>query len=146
MMKSNASLDTRLRGLAVSALESVTLRFLITGSSAAALFFTLSVVTLEAGMRPFAGTLTAYGVAFIAAYATQRAWTFRGAHRHRDAFPRYLATQLGCAFLSAGLARLLAETFGLPPLPMAAITTLASSGASYLLSRYWVFADRGLGG
>ena len=134
-----SSLIRRSRPLVTAALGSTTLRFLVTGCSAAALFFTLSVVMVKAGLSPFAGTLCAYAVAFVAAYTAQRAWTFRGQHRHRDALPRYLATQVGCAVLSAGLARLLAEAGGLSPVPMAAITTVVSSGASYMLSRYWVF-------
>jgi hypothetical protein len=117
MINRISSLTRRSRPRAPAALDSTTLRFLVTGCSAAALFFALSVVMVKAGLSPFAGTLCAYAVAFVAAYTTQRAWTFRGQHRHRDALPRYLATQVGCAVLSAGLARLLAEAGGLPPVP-----------------------------
>lgn len=121
--------------------DPTTLRFLITGCGAAMLFFGLSFTAVHAGLSPFAGTLLAYGIAFVAAYSTQRAWTFGGSHRHRDALPRYLGAQLACGLLSASLARLLGRA-GLPPLPMAAFVTFASSSLGYVLSRFWVFAAR----
>ncbi len=125
-------------------MDATTVRFVITGGSAAALFFALSLAAARAGLPPFAGTLLAYAATFAAAYVTQQAWTFRGTRRHSEALPRYLLAQLACALGSAMLARLLGADLGVPPLPMAAVTTLASSAASYALSRFWVFA-RGRG-
>ncbi len=121
-------------------MDATTLRFLVTGGGAACLFFLLSFGFVHAGLPPFVGTLLAYALAFAVSYTTQQAWTFRGERRHSEALPRYLAAQIGCALASALLARLLVRAAGLPPLPMAAITTLASGAMSYGLSRYWVFA------
>jgi putative flippase GtrA len=121
-------------------IDATTLRFLVTGTSAAGFFFVLSASLVGAGLPPFGGTLLAYAVTVGLTYTAQQAWTFRGRARHLEAFPRYLAVQVGCGLLSALLARTLVGLFGLPPLPMAAITTVASSAVSYLLSRYWVFA------
>jgi putative flippase GtrA len=120
-------------------MDGTTARFLVTGCGAAVLFFVLSFAAVRAGLSPFVGTLSAYAICFVAAYLTQRAWTFGHAHRHRDALPRYLVAQLACGLLSASLARLLGR-IGLPPLAMAALVTLASSSLSYALSRFWVFA------
>lgn len=124
-------------------MDATTLRFVITGGSAAALFFVLSFTFVRAGLPPFAGTLLAYAITLAASYTAQQAWTFRGERRHAEALPRYLAAQVGCALLSGLLARLLVNQAGLPPLPMAAVTTVTSAAASYALSRYWVFAARG---
>ena len=121
-------------------MDATTLRFLVTGGGAACLFFVLSFGFVHAGLPPFAGTLLAYAIAFVASYTTQQAWTFRGERRHAEALPRYLAAQVACALASALLARLLVRVGGLPPLPMAAVTTFASGATSYCLSRYWVFA------
>lgn len=126
-------------------MDATVVRFVITGGSAACLFFALSFGLVHAGAPPFLGTLLAYAVTFVAAYTVQQAWTFRGGRRHAEALPRYLAAQVGCALGSALLARGLVAGFGLPPLPMAAVTTLASSAASYVLSRYWVFSGAGAG-
>ena len=122
------------------AIDATTVRFVVTGASAAALFFLLSYAGLRAGLPPFTGTLLAYGVTVVASYTAQQAWTFRGRSRHGEAFPRYLAVQVGCALLSAALARLLVVEAGLGALPVAILTTLASSAISYGLSRFWVFA------
>ena len=121
-------------------LDATTLRFLITGTSAAGLFFVLSFACVSAGMRPFEGTLVAYAITFAASYTAQQAWTFQGRSRHREALPRYLAVQVACGLFSAVLARLLVGLFGFGPLLMSAVTTIAASTVSYVLSRGWAFA------
>ena len=133
---------TSVPSLVAAAYQSTTLRFLATGGGGAVLFFTLSLLAARVGLSPFSGTLCAYATAFVVVYTTQRTWTFRGRHRHRDALPRYLATQLGCALFSAALAHWLATAGHLPPVATAATTTVLSSAASYTLSRYWVFGRR----
>ncbi len=130
----------RIIGGRLRVLDATAIRFLITGLGAAALLFLLCYGSLRAGLNPFAGTLGAYAVCFVTAYLVQRAWTFRGAHRHRDALPRYLAAQVSCALLSAGVAHLLSAAAGLPPLPTSALVALMSGAVSYGLSRFWVFA------
>ena len=122
--------------------DGTTLRFLITGASAAGLFFVLSFAAVRSGLPPFAGTMLAYGVTFVASYTAQQAWTFRGRSRHFEALPRYLAVQVACGLGSATLARFLVDDFGYSAQSMAAVTTLASSAVSYGLSRWWVFAGK----
>ncbi len=143
MMKDGAPKSTqwRMRSGVLHRIDATTLRFLITGSSAAGLFFILSYVGVSAGLPPFAGTLLAYAITFVGCYTVQQAWTFQGRRRHTEALPRYLAVQIGCGLFSALLARLLVSLAGFAPLAMAAATTLASSSISYCLSRWWVFAS-----
>ena len=121
--------------------ESETVRFILTGGGAACLFYILTFGFVRAGAPPFAGTATAYGIAFVASYTTQHAWTFKGRQAHARALPRYLAAQIVSATLAATLAHLLA-TRGAPTAWMALGSTAASSGLSYMLSRYWVFKGR----
>ncbi|MHA6687733.1 GtrA family protein [Mesorhizobium sp. A556] len=117
-------------------------RFVIVGGGAAALFFGLSWLFVSLGMAPFTGSVVAYGIAFLVAYTAQRSWTFEGKHDHAHTLPRYVALQLGCALFSGALAHIAVTRFGLSPLAMSALTTIAASAASYVLSSVWVFPDR----
>ncbi|HEY4191807.1 MAG TPA: GtrA family protein [Mesorhizobium sp.] len=117
-------------------------RFVVVGVGAAALFFGLSWLLVSFGVPPFIGSAIAYGSAFCVAYCAQRSWTFEGRHDHGQVLPRYLTLQLGCALFSGVLAHVAVTRFGMAPLAMSAFTTLAASAASYVLSTFWVFADR----
>ena len=119
-------------------------RLVVTGGAAALLFAACAyALRVLAGLPPFGASATAYIIAFAFAYTTQRRWTFRGRHDHGHAFPRYLAAQLFCLVLSAALSQAMTEIWGASPLAMACVTSGAVSGISFVLSRYWVFADGG---
>jgi putative flippase GtrA len=118
------------------------IRFATVGVGAAALLFGLSWLFVHLGASPFIGSVAAYAISFVVAYAAQHGWTFGGAHRHSRALPRYLAVQLGCAILSGLVAHASVQMAGAPPLAMSAAVTLAASGASFVLSFLWVFPDR----
>lgn len=124
-----------------TALNDQTVRFLITGSGAALLFYTLSVVFILCGAPPFGGTVAAYAIAFVVSYTVQHRWTFGGQHRHSDSLPRYMAAQ-ACSALVAGLVAHVATREGLPTVIVSLASTLIASVMSYGLSRYWVFASR----
>lgn len=124
-----------------AALTDRTVRFLITGGGAAVLFYALTFGFVRAGAPPFTGTLAAYAVAFVASYTVQRAWTFSGQHDHRHALPRYLAAQIGAALVASAVSRAAAHA-GVAPASMALASTLVGSACGFVLSRYWVFADR----
>jgi putative flippase GtrA len=113
-------------------------RFVAVGVGAAALF---SYLLVSVGMAPFAGTVVAYAVAFAAAYAAQRAWTFGARHDHGHALPRYFLIQVVCALLSGALAHVLVAYLQIPPFAMSAIITVGASLASYFLSSRWAFSE-----
>lgn len=117
-------------------------RFAAVGVAAALLFFLLSLLFVSLGAPPFAGSVAAYAIAFVAAYLAQRGWTFGAAHAHRDALPRYLAAQLACAMASGAIAHICVEVFAWSPLRMAVAVTATAGATSYLLSSLWVFASR----
>ena len=124
-----------------AATDDQTVRFLITGCAAAALFYTLSVAFILCGAPPFGGTVAAYAIAFVASYTVQHRWTFGGQHRHRAALPRYMVSQACCAILSGLIAHTVAA-MGQPAFVISLVSTVATSVTSYGLSRYWVFALR----
>lgn len=132
----DSTISRRLTGL----LDHETVRFLLAGGGAAALFYLLTFVALRLGAPAFAGTLTAYGVTVVTSYTIQQRWTFRRRRGHGHAFPRYMAAQVGSALISATLAHS-AATLGLAAAALALVPTLAGSAVSYVLSRYWVFAQ-----
>ena len=129
-------LDFRGRDL----LQNETVRFLITGGSAACLFYTGTFVLILLGAPPFGSTLGAYGVAFLVSYSVQHSWTFRGRQAHARSFPRYLAAQLCAAGVAALTARSVAHG-GAMPAVTALASTLSGSALSYVLSKGWVFRD-----
>ncbi len=122
-------------------LQRETVRFLITGSGAAALFYVLTFVLIRIGAAPFAGTLLAYAIAFLVSYSLQHSWTFRGRQAHARSFPRYLVTQLCCAVVAALVARTVALAEAAPALTALA-STLSGSALGYVLSKAWVFTER----
>ena len=117
------------------------IRFAVVGIGAALLFFGLSWALVSAGLPPFVGSVIAYVLAFVVAYSAQRGWTFEGQHDHAHALPRYLVTQLACATFAGLSAHVAVSIFSASPLVMSAITTVAASAASYVLSLVWVFRD-----
>ncbi|MET3520193.1 MULTISPECIES: GtrA family protein [unclassified Mesorhizobium] len=118
-------------------------RFLVVGVGAALLLFVLSWLLVSLGLSPFVGSAAAYAIAFVVAYSAQRGWTFGGEHDHATALPRYLALQLGCAVFSGLVSHVAVAHFGLSPLAMSALTTVATSALSYVASSLWVFPARG---
>lgn len=123
-------------------LRNQTVRFLITGSGAALLFYLLTYAFIRSGATPFGGTLAAYALAFVTSYTIQHAWTFQGRQAHARSFPRYLAAQVAAALAASTTARLFGS-LGATPALTALASTLVSGVLGYILSRYWVFAERG---
>ncbi|MDX8510298.1 GtrA family protein [Mesorhizobium captivum] len=117
-------------------------RFLTVGFGAALLLFVLSWLLVSMGLSPFTGSVVAYAISFVVAYSAQHGWTFGGKHDHATAMPRYLALQVGCAVFSGLVSHVAATRFAMPPLSMSALTTVAASAASYVLSSLWVFPAR----
>ena len=115
-------------------------RFLVTGAGGAALLFVLIYVFALAGMAPFAASTIAYVLCFVTVYTIHRNWTFPGRAPHARALPRYLAIQLACALFSGGVAHALVARFGLDPMAMSLVTTVAASAFSYFASSLWAFA------
>lgn len=116
---------------------------MVVGSSAAGLLFLLSFALVSAGLPPFAASLIAYAIAFGAAYLAQRGWTFGGRHGHDHALPRYFALQAGCAIFSGLVSHVSVTRFGMSPVAMSAVTTIAASAVSFFVSSLWVFPERG---
>jgi putative flippase GtrA len=115
-------------------------RFILTGMAAAAVFFSIALALMRAGLAPFLATLLAYALSFVAGYYLQHGWTFRACHAHRQSLPRYLAVQFGCCMV-CGLAAQAALLAGLPPLLLSLLTTVATSIISFIASTLWVFPD-----
>lgn len=117
-------------------------RFIAVGGGAALLLFLLTWLLAAAGAPPFVAGTAAYATAFFAAYLTQRGWSFRWKHAHRDAFPRYVAAQTLAALISGVVAHVCMSGFGLPPEAAALLAACAASGISFLMSLFWVFPAR----
>ncbi len=118
-----------------------TLRFIIVGASAAALQFLLTYLLMRIWSTPFNAAAAAYVAAFIYAYLLHRQWTFSTRQAHRRTLPRYAIAQIGCALLGGVVAEVCAAHLRLDRLPVAAASTIAASGAAYVLSVRWVFAE-----
>jgi putative flippase GtrA len=118
-------------------------RFAVVGVGAACLFFVLSFLLVSMGLSPFSASVLAYSVAFAIAYTAQRSWTFGDRQNHGNSFRRYLVLQAGCAIFSGLVSHAAVEWLAMSPLAMSMATTIAASGASYMVSSSWVFPDRG---
>ena len=117
-------------------------RFLVVGVGAALLLFVLSWLLVSLGLSPFVGSAVAYAMSFVVAYSAQRGWTFGAEHDHASALPRYFTLQAGCAAFSGLVSHVAVTRFGLSPVAMSALATVAASAASYIVSSRWVFPAR----
>jgi putative flippase GtrA len=126
----------------MTATHKTLVRFALTGTAAAGVFFALTLIFVRVGLPPFIASIAAFGIAFMTSYALQRGWTFGARHRHLFAFPRYLALQVLSCLVSACIADAAITRFGFSPLAMSAVTTLFTGAISFLGSAFWVFADR----
>lgn len=115
------------------------LRFLVVGGGVSLAFLLMSWGFAAAGAPPFAGTVTAYAIAFLGAYLLQRNWTFRASDSHGRSFPRYLAAQIVCAGLAGCVAHVATALFAAPPFWMAVAGTGTAAATSYVLTSLWVF-------
>jgi putative flippase GtrA len=116
-------------------------RFIIVGVGAALLLFALNWLFVAFDAPPFVSGIVAYAIAFVCAYSAHHGWTFGGAHAHSQSFPRYLAVQAFCALLSGLISHVSVAVFDASPAIMSAAATVIGSTTSYLLVRYWAFAD-----
>jgi putative flippase GtrA len=116
------------------------MRFIVVGSAAAVLQFSLTYAFIALGARPAMASAGAYGIAFCSAYVAQKYWTFESSTGHHRTLPRYLAVQLLSAALAAAAAEAAAVLLGLPTLGISIMSTLVGSGTSYVLSSRWAFA------
>jgi putative flippase GtrA len=118
-------------------------RFVVVGAGAACLLFVLTFLLVSIGLPPLSGSVLAYAVCIAIAYVAQRDWTFRDRQNRGNSFRRYLMVQAGCAVFSGLISHVSVEWFGMTPLAMSAMTTIAASAASYMVTSTWVFPDRG---
>lgn len=126
----------------LSAPQRQLIRFVLSGGAMALLFFALSYVFARMGLRPFAGNLVAYCVAFLTGYTLQRNWTFGAVHRHERALPRYAIAQIVCALWSGVVGHSLVVYLGATEFAMSAATTVLASSLSFVLTRFWVFPQK----
>jgi putative flippase GtrA len=129
------------RPVPVRILDQEAVRFVITGSAAALLFYLLTFAVVAVGVPPFAGTLLAYVTVLVGTYTVQHAWTFRGRQAHRRSFPRYLVAQAAAAMVASTVAHVCGLA-GLPAAVLAACSTVSGSAVSFVMSKFWVFAPR----
>ena len=115
-------------------------RFLVVGSSAAALQFLFSWLFLRLGIWPALAALLAFGIAFTFAYCSHRYWTFSTKTGHRVLLPRYMAAQFLCA-LTAALATEATYSLHWPNVAVAIAATLVSGALAYFLTSRWVFSS-----
>lgn len=115
-------------------------RFLISGTTAACLYFGVLYISLSLGVVAWLSALLAYFLAFIVGYTAQNFFTFQSEISHYSSLPRYIVLQAGCSFLAALTASSL-ERFGIThPVTISFSTTLILGIVSYFISSKWVFS------
>ena len=83
-----------------------------------------------------------YAAMVVPVYLVQRLITFSSDKAHARALQRYIAMQAGLVCLSSFVAFICYDVVTLPTLVGATIVTLSAAGINFLVSRFWVFAER----
>ena len=119
-----------------------TIRFIITGSAGALLYFICSYVLISQFHWPvYLASLSAYATSFGFTYLGQKIWAFRSTAPHTRTVSRYAILQGGCAGFTALFSQLAADHTALSTFAISFIATFVAAGVSYFASSYWVFVD-----
>jgi putative flippase GtrA len=115
--------------------------FLMIGGGAAAIFIALStwLLSLDTGIPRWLGSALCYALLVGPVYLAHHKVTFRSQARHRDALPKYLATQGLAVIVSALIAIPVYHLFHLDPLPGSILVTGLTSLGSFVILRLWTF-------
>jgi putative flippase GtrA len=116
-------------------------RFICVGAGVALFFMLLAYLLISGGVAPFLASVLAYGLCFVVAYLLQRFWTFEAKHPHREALPRYLVLQVGCALFSGLVPQVAIDRFGATRLVASGLAAFSAGLLSYIGSAYFVFPD-----
>ncbi len=121
-------------------------RFVVAGGVSTALGFVLfhGFLRLYAGRAGAAGLAqaSAYPIGIAVSYLLSRQWTFRSTGAHGRQLPRYVAVHVAALATSSLLVERGVSTLRLPVTPVWIAVIGFTTGASFLLQRYWVFAHR----
>jgi putative flippase GtrA len=116
------------------------MRFVVVGSSAAALQFFFAWGLLWYGLRPALAAALAFSLAFLLAYNVHRRWTFATDARHLTVLPRYILVQIASASAAAIAAEVALSWLHWPNTAIALVATLVSGSLAYVLTSRWAFA------
>lgn len=119
--------------------------FLAVGTAAAAVhFLVVWLVVRLAMLSPAWANVPAFWLAFLVSYAGHNTLTFAGRNRsHQSSAMRWMAVSVGGFLLNQSL--YMAALRGLPELHYLVLlfaVTVAVTLATFLLGKYWAFANR----
>lgn len=117
-------------------------RFIVVGASSAAIYFFIVWNLLErTSLSMFSSSLIGYILVVGATYVAQRNWTFRSNAPHGRSLAKYIAVQLLCMLVTAGLSQFFTSLLSLVPIHASLLSTVFTSLISFVLSLLWVFGD-----
>lgn len=116
------------------------LRFGIVGLASTALYMGLFTLLLQL-MPPVPASVLAYALSAVANFIVQSRFTFR-APLHAAGMVRFICMNLFCMGVNSSLLWIATSPLLLPPIPSQLVITLFVAGLSYLISKYWVYANQ----
>lgn len=113
-------------------------RFAAVGLCATAIYFSLALAFVKAGMHVAKAHVIAYAVSILASYLGQKIFTFgvRGDHRRNG--PRFILATAFIAAIQFGLV-MLCKRLGASDLTTIVISTLYYPLASFVVHTFWTF-------
>ena len=117
-------------------------RFGVVGLASSGLYL-LIFAGLVMVMAPVPASLLAYALSAGLNFMVQSSFTFGQSPVNAGNALRFMAMHLVCAATNSALVWLLTGRLGLPVLPTQAAIVVFIAALSYVLSRFWVYAERG---
>jgi len=116
-------------------------RFFAVGTAAAATHYVVGLATYSLlGGWPGVANLIGFAAGFPVSYSGHRWWTFDSTRApHSEAVPRFLLVALSSFAANQALLLLAMHWLALPFWLVLGVVLLLVAGATYVLSRYWVF-------
>lgn len=120
----------------------VFLRFAAVGGAFTGVYMVLAMLlAIVVRLEPAIASLTAHIACVPPTYWCQRTLAFRSDAPHARAFWRYVALQAPLVAMSTGMSWLLIGKWRWPEIPAFVVIGLMIAAASFVMQRFWAFAQ-----
>ena len=118
--------------------------FILVGGSGAVVFIVLSTlaINLRTGLPDWVVSALVYAALILPVYTAHRTLSFRSDAPHRQALPRYIATQACAVGLAALISYGIYAIPGLPTLAAAFLVSALTAAFTFVVLKLWAFAVR----
>jgi putative flippase GtrA len=118
--------------------RSISMFFMVGVAGAVAYVILSSILTLTIGV-PYDASILSYIILIPIVYLAQRAFSFQSSTPHRNAFPKYVVTQLIGLSISGVLPYWFRDAAVKMPIIVFGLVVIVVAMSNFILLRFWAF-------